>query len=204
MEDTCQPIINHISPSSGHLVEHIEVLSYRFMDYSNVTDCIDYDKVQFGKEFNFMVFTEDTGFYYNKECISLLQTQDNVTRRIPIKVYCVKTINLTLDMEFTVDSLNLLEECIFVVDTYNDTHLEEETNTYRCMHQKGFCEKGNPYHDLCHTYHAPIGGYRNIYCALCDNQTWYHYEKMEQCTGCMVRRNIFNDYIVDFQAFYVF
>ena len=54
--ETCQPILNHISPSSGHLVEHLSVLSYNFMDYSNITDCIDYKKIQFKEEFNFMIF----------------------------------------------------------------------------------------------------------------------------------------------------
>ena len=91
-------------------------------------------------------------------------------------------------MVFNVGSLNLLEKCIFVVDFFNDTDLEVITYYYNCVQQRSFCEKGNQFYDLCHTYTAPIGGYKNIHCALCDNQTWDHYEKVEQCTGCPVGR----------------
>ena len=85
-ESTCQPILNHISDTSGHLVEKIDVVSYSFIDYSNIKDCIDHKKMNSRKEFNFMLVTADTeSFMYNKECLAQSQYENRVERYLPIK-----------------------------------------------------------------------------------------------------------------------
>ena len=71
-EMTCQPILNHVSATSGHLVEHLTVVSQLYVDGTNITDCIDYKNVHLKKEFNFMPVSADGYVVYNKGCIALL------------------------------------------------------------------------------------------------------------------------------------